>query len=366
MALPITITNIDQLPHIHDKGLPTTINHNYECIFNSNHEIVTKILDDRTTSVLNDIREVQLIKFAELRPEFSVELAIPRNVVGKNKKSFVQDILLLGNSIVAKAPVDKVEELVYNLPKEADKFDLSNQTGMKNALTYLLKITEEQKREICSLKNEKSMLRDELAILKARLGLENPNDHDIVQTDNDNDILPVTDILPISEYEGEPRPVRGAIKTTDVFIGDVLPPCSAVDIQNHIKTNTTVNPKMTDIQKLKVRGENLAFKVTVPKNKLHEVTAESVWGNAIRAESYNPQKQNKPRTPKGAKSNNRKRVNRNQTFRNQNSNSRRPNEQIYHANDWPLPARDQSYPNWVRRDQYEPQYRDRYEPQYWY
>ena len=123
---------------------------------------------------------------------------------------------------------------------------------------------------------------------------------------------------------------------------------------------------MTDIQKLKVRGENLAFKVTVPKNKLHEVTAESVWGNAIRAESYNPQKQNKPRTPKGAKSNNRKRVNRNQTFRNQNSNSRRPNEQIYHANDWPLPARDQSYPNWVRRDQYEPQYRDRYEPQYWY
>ena len=366
MALPITLTNIDQLPHIHDKGLPTTINHNYECIFNSNHEIVTKILDDRTTSVLNDIREVQLIKFAELRPEFSVELAIPRNVVGKNKKSFVQDILLLGNSIVAKAPVDKVEELVYNLPKEADKFDLSNQTGMKNALTYLLKITEEQKREICSLKNEKSMLRDELAILKARLGLENPNDHDIVQTDNDNDILPVTDILPISEYEGEPRPVRGAIKTTDVFIGDVLPPCSAVDIQNHIKTNTTVNPKMTDIQKLKVRGENLAFKVTVPKIKFHEVTAESVWGNAIRAESYNPQKQNKPRTPKGAKSNNRKRVNRNQTFRNQNSNSRRPNEQIYHANDRPLPARDQSYPNWVRRDQYEPQYRDRYEPQYWY
>ena len=83
---------------------------------------------------LNDIRKVQLIKFAELRPEFSVELAIPRTVVGKNKQSFVQDILLLGNSIVAKAPVDKVEELVYNFPKEADKFDLSNYTGMKNSL----------------------------------------------------------------------------------------------------------------------------------------------------------------------------------------------------------------------------------------
>ena len=138
MALPITITNIDQLPHITDKGLPTTFNHNYDCIFNSNHEIVTKILDDRTTSVLNDIKQLQLIKFAELCPEFSVELAIPRTVVGKNKQSFVQDILLLGNSIIAKSPVNKVKELVYNFPKEADNFDLSNQAGMKKCVNLFV------------------------------------------------------------------------------------------------------------------------------------------------------------------------------------------------------------------------------------
>ena len=366
MALPITITDVNQLSQCHDKGLPAIFNHNAECIFTSNHDDVTKILDARTTSVLDDIKKAQLIHFAELCPEFRVELAIPRNVVGRNKSSFVQDILLLGNSIVAKGPVDKVEELVYNMPKEADKFDLSNQTGMKNAILYLLKTSEEQKLEIWSLKNDKALLTDELAILKARFGLDDPNDHDIVQTDNDNDILPVTVDLPSSENDSEPRPVRGAIKTTDVFIGDVLPPCSAVDIQNHIKTNTSVNPKMTDIQKLTVRGENLAFKVTVPKNKFHEVTSESVWGNAIRAESYNPQKQKKPRTPKGAKSNNRKRVNRNQTFRNQKPNSRRSNEQIYHANDWPLSSRDQYYQNRFRRDLYEPLYSDRYEPQSWY
>ena len=230
----------------------------------------------------------------------------------------------------------------------------------------MLRTTKQQKHEIELLKKNKNVLSHEVAMLKARIDIDDPNDHDIVQTDNDNDILPVTVDLPSSENDSEPRPVRGAIKTTDVFIGDVLPPCSAVDIQNHIKTNTSVNPKMTDIQKLTVRGENLAFKVTVPKNKFHEVTSESVWGNAIRAESYNPQKQKKPRTPKGAKSNNRKRVNRNQTFRNQKPNSSRPNEQIYHANDWPLSSRDQYYQNRFRRDLYEPLYSDRYEPQSWY
>ena len=106
MALPITITHINQLSQCHNKGLPAIFHHNAECIFTSNHDDVTKILDARTTSVLDDIKKAQLIHFAELCPEFRVELAIPRNVVGRNKSSFVQDILLLGNSIVAKGPVD--------------------------------------------------------------------------------------------------------------------------------------------------------------------------------------------------------------------------------------------------------------------
>ena len=55
---------------------------------------------------------------------------------------------------------------------------------------------------------------------------------------------------------------------------------------------------MTDIHKLKVRGENLAFKVTVPKNKFHDVTAESVWGSAIRAELYNPKNKSNPEKQK--------------------------------------------------------------------
>ena len=55
--------------------------------------------------------------------------------------------------MVAKGPVNNAKELVYNFPKEADNFDLSNQAGMKNALMYLLKTTEEQKSEILSLKN---------------------------------------------------------------------------------------------------------------------------------------------------------------------------------------------------------------------
>ena len=370
MAVPITINHIDQLSQCSDKGLPAILDHNAECVFKSNHDDLTKILDTKVPSVLNNIKKTQLNTFAEICPEFPAELAIPRTVVPRNKHALVQDILLLGNSIVAKAPVNKIETLVYSIP---DKFDLSNPEGVKNAVTYLLKTTQEQKSEIGSLKNDKEFLSNELAktqcelaLIKAGFGLDDPIEHDIVQTDND--VIPVADISPSSEFEGEPRPVRGAIKTTDVFIGDVLPPCSVVDIQNHIKTKTSVTPKMTDIHNLKVRGENLAFKVTVPKNKFHEVTAESVWGSSIRAELYNPQKQNKPRTPKGAKSNNNnnKRVNRNRTFRNQNPNSKRPNGPVYYPNDWSSPSRDQSYPNRFHRDRYEPQYRDQYEPQYWY
>ena len=118
------------------------------------------------------------------------------------------------------------------------------------------------------------------------------------------------------------------------------------DIQNHINSNTTVNPKTSDICKLKVRGENLAFKVTVPKNKLNEVIAKSIWDENITAELYNPQKQ-KLRTPKGVQSNgNNKHLNNNQTFRKQGSHPHkpiRPHRPNYHSNNSSLPSRDQAY-----------------------
>ena len=360
MATPLTITHVDQLVQVHHPSLPDIFVHNAECIFNSEHEKITEIIDPKTPSVLNKIRAALLKRFAELVPKFSPDLANKVAVDTKNKHTFVQDIILLGCSIVAKAPVENIDLVYINVPEETADYDLSElQPGLKNVIDKLLQNAETNKREILSLKSETLSLKTEVAILKARLGdpIE-PIEPCISQIDNNDQ--PAIDILPIIEREPkliEARPVKGAIKTTQAFIGGVLPPCSPFDIQSHIKKNTSVNPKISDIHKVEIRGEKLAFRVTVPKHKLHEVIADSVWDNHIIAEPYNPQKQ-KSRTPKGAKSNN-KGSNRNHTFRYQNSHPRRPyrpNRSNYYSNEWSVPPQYQSYSSQSYRDQYEPQY----------
>ena len=250
MAMPLTLTHVDQLVQCHHQSLPGIFVHNAECIFNSEHDNITKIIDRKAPSVLNDIRDALLKRFAELCPKYSPDLAYNRVVNDKNKHTLVQDILLLGNSIVAKSPVENINLVYTDIPEEIGNYDLTDlQPGLKNVLEKLFQTTETNKREILSLKTENLDLKTEVAILKARLG--EPNELCISETDNT--VLPVLDNQPDIESEPqlvEARPVKGAIKTTDAFIGGVLPPCSLFDIQNHIKNNTSVRPKLSDIHKV--------------------------------------------------------------------------------------------------------------------
>ena len=333
---PLTITHIDHLAHISDQSLPPIIVHNAECIFNTNNkDLAKKIFDPKTGTLLAKIRKSQLNKVEELDPKYKSRYAHIRDNK-TDKHEIIQDILLLGETLATKSPVTNLDDLVYALPKEADDIDtldLSDPTILKNILKNLLITTTEQKQEIGVLKNDRDALSNEIAILKARLGLDDQNTEVSVQADN---IPPMSDDLPVAEYsdpqETEPRPVRGAIKTTKVFIGGIDPPCTATDMLNHIKSHTTVTPKMSDINKLETRGENLAFKVTVPKNKFNEVI--SIWDEGITAELFNPQKL-KTRTPRGARSNGKnKYANNIQSSRKQNSHSHRPTRHNYQSNYW--------------------------------
>ena len=80
----------------------------------------------------------------------------------------------------------------------------------------MFKTTKQQKDEIESLKNYRDALLTEVAILKARTGLDDPNEEVSAQVDNLN--LSVPNDQPEGEYNEpqvlEPRPIKGAIKTT--------------------------------------------------------------------------------------------------------------------------------------------------------
>ena len=354
---------LDVLSKLKDKDLPDMFSKHAESIFILNHDEITAVLDQKTTKNLNNIRKALLVRFSELCHKYTPESVRYRAIETHNRLDFVQDILLLGNSIVNKGPVENIE-LVYEVD---NSLDLDNPSAMKEIVKQLLQCTKVLKDEVLQLKNENVNLSNELALLKTRLDLDEPDEIEIDGSETDKPDLHELDELPVSENKTEPpkikaRPVKGVIKTANVFIGSVQSPCTKFDIQTNIQLNTSVNPKISDIHELKVRGNSLAFRVTVPKDKLHEVISESVWESHITAEIYDPQRPQKYHVPKGINSN--KGSNRKPPFRNsrptthRSHRSQKAHRSSYHANAWGSPSSERYY-----RDQY---YRDQFRPQYEY
>ena len=132
-ATPLTISHIDQLAQCLDQSLPSIYLHNAECIFNSDHDDLTRILDPKTPTILKNIRQSQLKKVEELHPKYKTEYAHNRTV-RSDKHDLVQDILLLGKTLAVKSPVKELDNLVYAFPEETDEFDtldLSDPTVLK-------------------------------------------------------------------------------------------------------------------------------------------------------------------------------------------------------------------------------------------
>ena len=252
---------------------------------------------------------------------------------------------------------------IYQIQEQTPEFNL-DQSEQSKAIEYLLQVTKaltHELGELRSVKEENIELKDKVAILEAQIGDLNaaanikqntivPSEPGNEQVNGDDPDL-IDDNIDQDEPEQQPRQVVGAVRTAEAFIGQVLAPCSAYDIQNHIKKNTSVNPKMSDIREIKVRGRNKAFRVTVPKNKLNEVIAESVWGSDITAEKYDPHRPKTFNQPRGAKTNSHKTPNRDQSFRN-----RKP--QSYQRTSYQGNARspNQHYQTRYSRDQYRPHY----------
>ena len=352
---------LDLLQQLPAKEVVAAYSKHAESIFTLNHEQITAILDNRTCKTLNDIRQALLIRFSEVCPRFTVETARFRDHNSPNKDVIVQDILLLGNSIVNKGPVEHIE-LVYELD-ETVEYDLDDHSVLKQVVKDLLKNTKREmgslKNEIMLLKNENMNLTNELTILKAQLCLDESDEIEIDCSETDKPVVPDLDNLPVSEEKTEPpkmnaRPVKGVRKTANVFIGSVQSPCNKFDIQNNIKENTSVNPKISDIHALKVKGNNLAFRVTVPKDKLHEVISESVWDSYITAEIYDPQRPQKFRVPKG--NNNNRGSNKKQPFRNSKPTPHRSHRSSYHTNAWGSSSSEQQHRGQFYRDQFRPRY----------
>ena len=130
-ATPLTISHIDQLAQCLDQSLPSIYLHNAECIFNSDHDDLTKILDSKTPTILMKIRQPQLKKVEEVHPKYKADYAHNRTV-RSDKHDLVQDILLLGKTIAVKSPVKELDNLVYAFPEEIDTLDLSDPTVLKN------------------------------------------------------------------------------------------------------------------------------------------------------------------------------------------------------------------------------------------
>ena len=188
---------------------------------------------------------------------------------------------MLGNSIIAKNPVEQIDLVYTSIPIMIDEFDLSalnEQPALKATFEKIVQTSVDNKHKadtlearVSKLEIEKGTLENRLAILEARLGLGDPNAPGNVEPVNNVEepqiieqvephiidvaepqIIDHQQLTPINPeprpVKGvEPKPVVGVIKTTHAFIGNVQAPCSRYDIQQMVKNKTSVNLNMSDI-----------------------------------------------------------------------------------------------------------------------
>ena len=365
-AAPALLCPLNIIP---DKHLPQLVVTNAQTIFNLKDTEVRETFDSKSVTVLKSTRDAMLTHFAELCPKYPANAAHARKQTKDIKETLVQDIIILGACIIAKGPVENMD-LVYKITETPDFNNLTEPADKAKAIEHLFQLTQamslelqelrsvrDELQELKSVRDENIALKDRVAILEVQIGdlkagrniQHSPSE---LSNEGNDESDPIDDTIDRDVTES-PRPVIGAIRTADVFIGRVAAPCSAYDIQNHIKKNTSVNPKISDIREIKVRGRNKAFRVNVPKDKLNEVIAESVWGSNITAERYDPQRPKTFNQPRGAKTNSHKTPNRDQSFRNQNRN--RPS---YNGNTRSSTSQNQQYQSRYSRDQYRPRHRD--------
>ena len=383
-ASAMTFTHPDQLSHLLVNSLPEILTNSAESIFTLNHDSITKILDSKNIQIISKIRDSQLNKFAEIRSDYPANLAHTRPIAIDQKADFIQDILLLGSCIAARAPVENMHLVYVSVPNETLGHILSDKTTLSeltDVVKQLLQTTEANKREIgvlkndiVALKNENVNLSNEVAILKALIENGDPVELDQCPVFDQNPVLE-----PRTELEQSPaqtnievqplqvnlttpsaaiaRPVIAAVETAYAFVGNIQSPCSAYDLQNHITSNTTLTTKLSDIEELDIKSENLAFKVAVPKNKINLLISSSLFGKGIKAELYRPQR------PKGAQPNINNRYRK--TFRDPNPTSTsqsRPSQSQNWRRYQRSPARNSS----DHSDRSDRSYRGPYRPRYDY
>ena len=341
--MPLTFTHPDELTHLCPSSWPEVLTNSAGSIFKLDHELIKQLLKNKQITTLSKIREPLVNKFAEINPNYKTNLARTRNTKHDSKDVFIKDILILGTSIANQAPTEDMHLVYVSVPNETIRHNLSDNTTLSElteVVKNLLQTSETNKREIgvlqneiVTLRNEKLNLSNEIAMLKAQLDIDDPN-----EPENSPELCPVlvdSEAEPVQSNLTEPvatmtrpviaavesemqstlaepvvtvarpviaaatvaRPVIAAVETAYAFIGNIQRPCSAFDLQTHITSKTTLATKPSDIQKLDIKSDKLAFKVAVPKNKINLLTNPSIWSEGIRAELYRPQR------PKGAKPN---------------------------------------------------------------
>ena len=169
------ISHAELLEHITDNSLPEVVANCADSIFKLVHDDLTKVLDKRTKVVLNKTRDGLIIKFAELCPQFPAKLARNRSASQGSKDTkhtFVQDILLLGSSIIAKAPVEHINLVYVSVPEEtlSDKLpEKATMPELTEAVNKLVEISRANKCEIELLKNKNKALKMKRRTLLPRL-----------------------------------------------------------------------------------------------------------------------------------------------------------------------------------------------------
>ena len=410
--MPLTLTHPDELTQCRVTSWPEVITNSAGSIFKLDHELIKQILENKNTTLLGKIREPLVNKFEEINPNYKANLARTRNVKHDPKDVFIKDILLLGTSIANKTPAENMHLVYVSVPNETIGHNLSENTTLSeltNVVKNLLQTAETNKREIgvlqneiVTLRNDKLNLSNEIAMLKAQLDIEDPNEPENSPELKLSPALVDSEVEPVQSNLTEPvatmtrpdiaavesemqsnlvelvatvvRPVIAAatiarqviatVETAYAFIGNIQSPCSAYDIQTHITDKTALATKLSDIQNLDIKSDKLAFKVAVPKNKLNLLTNPSIWSEGIKAELYRPQR------PKGAKPNSNNRYRK--TFRGPNHTSTRqsrPSENENWRRDQPrpsdtyvetrLPPSDEWTRNYLDRT-YQDSYRSRY------
>ena len=328
MAAPVLpITELAQLAQVKDDFFPASFVTNAKCIFDHDHNDIKKILNDKDLVTLKNIRNALLTGVEQLFPSFPAKLGLPR--MNSDKSIFIQDILLLGASIAKQSPTEHLYRIYVSTQEQQDALDisgldLSDGSVMITVVTGLLQTVESIKRKLNEqindnelqrnnnelLRNENIVLTNRVAILESRLELEGQikpiADTETAQTNKTTPSLVVIDPVAANNLDTptvEARPVKAAVKTAYAFVGNIEGSCTANDIQKTIAKKTTINLKISDIQLLNTRGDNVAFKIRVPKDKLQVLTSKSIWGEGIKAEVFDPQRPKQFHTPKGARPN---------------------------------------------------------------